>query len=141
MYGHRGEGHGLEAHATFALRVLTPLPFIRGFKKVAAALAAGSAIEARSARPTRMRKITLEFPHSPIPIKARAFITALGTKDPGFTSSGSLLPSAERSEQWALPPKGPSPSRVGPRWERWFASLSPPRGTEMVVRPIAAAEG
>lgn len=35
---------------------------------------------------------------------ASAFMTAFGTKEAGSTYSGSLLPSALRSEQWALPP-------------------------------------
>ena len=37
-------------------------------------------------------------------VSASAFITALGTKEAGSTYSGSLLPSALRSEQWALLP-------------------------------------
>ena len=44
---------------------------------------------------------------------ARAFMAALGTKDPISTYSGTFDPSALRSEQCAFAPAGPSPSRVG----------------------------
>ena len=51
--------------------------------------------------------------HSKIRRRAQRFSMAFGTKLAASTHSGSLLPSALRSEQWEFSPQGPRPSSVG----------------------------